>query len=228
MPGLDADLEARAVPTAVWLLRVLTPVKNDILFFQDACTFTRPLPTLILYGVLNYVFYLIKQLGLPPYSLISAVICLCVIPLDYYLFAVHTFCYWFRRPANFVPRKGVDHSLAVDALSARLAVLYCCMCRLRRAVANSLASFSFINVGLITVILSALFYLTYLLGDLLVTWLMIQLVFFLPLIVTRKFGFGILQYPDQLEETVLASLRQADDPVEPAPPEPVAADPDAA
>jgi hypothetical protein len=53
---------------------VLTPVKNDVLFFQDACTFARPLPTLILYGVVNYVFYLIKQLGLPLYSLISAVI----------------------------------------------------------------------------------------------------------------------------------------------------------
>jgi hypothetical protein len=227
MPRLDADLEARAVPTAVWLLRVLIPIKNDALFFQDACTFARPLPTVILYALLNYVFYLIKQLSLPLYSLVSAVVCFCVIPLDYYLFAIHTFGYWFRRPTNFVPLNGVDHSLPVDALSARLAVVYCCIWRLARAVANSLASFSFVDVGIITVILSALFYVTYLLGDLVVTWLIIQLLFFLPLIITRKFGFRILQYPDELEEAVLASLRGTADPGEPPPPEPVAAAPDA-
>jgi hypothetical protein len=33
------------------------------------------------------------------------------------------------------------------------------------------------------------------------------------LITPRKFGLGILQYPDQLEKRVLASLRCAEDPV---------------
>jgi hypothetical protein len=216
---MDSDIREQAVPVALTLFHHLKPLKNDLLYFQDAFTFYRPVPTICLYGFLNYVFYLLQKLNLPLYSLLSAFVCLIVVPLDYYLYIFHVLCYWFRRPANQISDQGSDKSLPVDVLSARLGTIYCCLYQLARMIGNSLARFSFVDVGIVTFMISALFYVTYLMGDRLVTWVILQWIFFVPLIITRKLAFHILEYPEELERYVLETVRQNDQRSEDAAPD---------
>jgi hypothetical protein len=205
--SLEPDLEAQAFPAAVSLVSALTPFQTEVLYFQDAFTGTRPVPTVVLFGLLNALFYYIQKMHLSLYSLLALLVLLATVHIDYYIFLFHAFCNWFHRPAGFAPSPAYDATLPVDALAARGGVLYCCALQLGRAIGNSLALFSFVNVGLITVILSACFYWTFLLGDRTVTWVLVNALFLVPLVVTRKIGFRGLHYPEALEAQVLARLR---------------------
>jgi hypothetical protein len=206
--SLDPDLAADALPTALFIARHLAPFKNDLLYFQDAFTGTRPFPTIVLFVLLNGLFYFIQKLNLSLYSLLSILVLLATVHIDYYIFLFHVFCYWFRRPPDFVARPWFDATLPIDVLSARCGVLYCCIRQLSRVIGNSLALFSFVNVGFITVILSACFYGAYLVGDRTVTWLLVNALFLIPIVITRKLGFASLLYPEALEAHVLAHLQQ--------------------
>jgi hypothetical protein len=219
---MDPDLRDQAPAVGLAIYHRLKPLKNDILYFQDAFTFYRPIPSICLYLILNYLFYLIQYLNLPLYPLLSICVCLAVVPRDYYLYIFHVLCYWFARPANQVPPPGKDRTLPVDILSARLGTLHCCMYHLLRTIKNSLARFSFVDVSVITFVISAVFYLTHLLGDRLVTWTILQCIFVLPLVITRRIGFKGLAYPDDLEIGVLEAIRQVAQRAEEAasPPEP--------
>jgi hypothetical protein len=215
---LDPDLVADALPTALFIARHITPFKHDLLYFQDAFTGTRPFPTIVLFLLLNGLIYFVRKLNLSLYSLLSIFVLLATVQVDYYIFLFHAFCYWFRRPADFVPRPGFDATLPVDVFSARFGVLYCCLRQLTRMIGNSLALFSFVNVGFITVILSACFYGAYLVGDGIVTWILVNGLFLIPVVVARKIGFVSLRYPEALEARVLASLRsELEAPAEEAP-----------
>jgi hypothetical protein len=205
--SLDPDLEAQALPAAVSMARAIAPFKGEVLHFQDALTGTRPIPTVVLFVLLNALFYYIQKMNLSLYSLLAILVVLATVHIDYYIFLFHVFCNWFHRPAGFVPNRAYDSTLPVDVLAARCGVLYCCILQLGRAIGNSLALFSFVNVGLITVILSVCFYWTFLLGDRTVTWVLVNALFLIPVVVTRKIGFRSLHYPEALEAQVLARMR---------------------
>lgn len=197
----------KAAPTALFLYHQLKPLKNDLLYFQDGFTGYRPIPTICLYLVLNILFFLFIQMKLPLYSIVALFVCVLMIPGDINLFLFHAFCYSFKRPAGYVPRPWLNSSLPLPELCARLSVIYCVVIVLLEYIRNSLKSFSFVNVSLITFIIAMMFYIAYWLGDVVVTFIVLQILFFIPLVFTRKIGFRFAHYPDELELEVLEQIR---------------------
>ena len=197
----------KAFPTALFLYHQLKPLRHDLLYFQDGLTGYRPFPTVCLYVVLNILFFLFIQLRLSLFSHIALLVCVLMVPGDIYLFLFHAFCYSFKRPAGYVPRPWLNSSLPLPEFCARLGVIYSVLIVLREYIRNSLKSFSFVNVGLITFTIAMMFYVAYWLGDVVVTFLGLQILFFVPLVVTRKIGFRFAHYPEDLEVEVLTRIR---------------------
>ena len=204
---MKQEVKDRALPAALFLYHQIKPLKNDLLYFQDGFTGYKIIPTVCLYLIINIICFLISQLHLPPYSFLSLLVCMLMIPGDVYLFMFHTFCYSFKRTPGYVPKPYLNSSLALPELCARLGVLYSVSLFLLGYIFNSLHSFSFVNVSVITFVIGALFYISYWLGDVLVSFLIVHVLFFMPLIITRKIGFSFFYYPDDLEIEILEQIK---------------------
>ena len=200
-------IKDKALPTALYLYHSLKPLKWDLLYLQDAFTFYRPGPSAVLYLVINIATILLIRAQLPFYSLAAMAGALCMVPGDVYLFAFHATCFGFKRPDGYVPPACLNTSLMLPELCARLAVLYCVLKHIKEYVRNSLKCFSFINVGTVTISILVMFYITHLLGDRFISWLLVQFLFCVPLLITRKIGFRLLNYPEDLETYVLSQMK---------------------
>lgn len=201
------EIRDKALPTALSLYHRLKPFKLDLLYLQDAFTFYRPGPSAILYLVINIATLIVIRMELPFYSLLAIVIALCMVPGDVYLFAFHATCHGFKRPEGYVAPAYLNTSLMLPELCARLAVLYCVFRHMTEYVKNSLKSFSFVNVGTVTMLILAMFYATYRLGDSVISWIIVQLLFCVPLVITRGIGFKLINYPRDLETYVIAQMQ---------------------
>jgi hypothetical protein len=198
-----SDFEERCGSTAEFLVQRLSPFADDLLYLQDGFTGYRLIPTLILYLVMNLAFYGIYQWHLSVYSLFALICALLVIPGDVHLFLFHSFCGRFRRPESSSSIRTQGNSLAIDVLCSRLAVLY----HYVMEIISGLSPASFHSVGHTTIILAGVFYIGVKIGDAAFSWVLLELIFFFPSVVTRRFGFELIGYPMETEQMVLGVVR---------------------
>ncbi|OHS98660.1 hypothetical protein TRFO_34875 [Tritrichomonas foetus] len=200
------DFEESAFQIASSLYHQLKPDEEYISVLQNAVLFIKPFRSFFLYVICNVIFLIVYSFHFSAYSLVLLLFAIQSIPSHLYhdyLMKIYS-CFNFKvNQEKYLISKPLPLDHLCCLVSIIMLEIHQCIVYYIQAVKKG----ELIDISVLTLIFSFTFYFLYKIGDAFFIWLVLHLISFIPIVLTKRISFNFTKFPVKLEKAILVRLR---------------------
>lgn len=203
----ENDEEVLSYQIASILYPYLKQHENLIMVIQNAGLFVFPLKSLIFFLLLNFILLLLYFCHFSLYSYLCIFISFRTIPVNYtqkvFKFLLNSFT-----SSSDKEKYLISKPLPIDHISCLLAIFYVQIRNYVNYYVYAIKKLKLFDVAYLTILQFFIFYLIYLMSDSPFVWLCIHYITFSPVILAKRIGFNLFNFPEKTEKIVLERLQK--------------------
>lgn len=199
----EAD-EIAAYQTSLKIYSYLKHHEEEVTEFQNLLLFVSKFKSTFFFLILNLLFLLFYSCHFSIFCYVLILISIRTIPI-YYVKKIVSFILRLFSPSE--SEKLSSPALNLDHLSCLLSIIHQELCIFFRYIVETIKKAELFHLAFLSLIHFGIFYITYSIGDALCIWIAFHSLNLLPLILAKRIGFDLFNFPIKTEIKNLQNLQ---------------------